>query len=163
MALIATQLQALKADILAAADLFPLVGTPDGRFEIARLYNLAAPGPWVVWRTRVPVADIEQNGFVWASVDALVAGKARIWEWMRSAGFIQPNKVNVRQGLVDAFGAGSAMANSIAPHLKMNASRAQKLYSTGTGTTAAPATMEAGITEDFRVTFNDVDSALNLP
>ena len=73
---------------------------------------------------------------------------------------------NVRAG-IEAVWVGTAadlaVRAAVYGHCKRNATRGQKLFSTGTGTTESPASLQAGIDGDFTVTFNDVDSALNMP
>lgn len=136
------QLATLAADINAnSAEFGAYPHNSDGAWEIAAKYNMTSSPQFVVWKTSVPVDEIMNNGFVWTAVDGLTAGKARIWDWMTKLGVINPSKANIRQGLVDCFGAGSAMANAITPHLKRDALRGEKLFATGTGTTASPATM----------------------
>lgn len=153
------QLATLKADILADPQLSGQPMNGDGAFAIAEVYNREASPVFVVWRTSVGVDEIMGNGFVWTAVDGLAAGKARIWEWMSRLGTINPSKANIRQGLQDAFGAGSAMANAIAPHLKRNASRFEKLFASGgSGTSGAPATMAV----EGPVTYQDIETARSL-
>lgn len=163
MALTSQQLAALKADILADEVLNAFPNTSDGAFEIAAAYNMPASPAWIVWRTDVQVKQVMENGFVWSAVDALTVAKARIWEWMSSLGVINPSKANVRQGLADCFGGGSAMVTAILPHMKQTATRVQKLFSTGTGSDATPATLAANIGEVFQLTYQDVEAARNLP
>lgn len=161
-----SQLVALKADILADPTLAAQAGSPDGRFAIAAAYNLPAFPAWYVWRTAVTEAEIFNNGMDWARVDNLSVGKARIWEWMFKFGSINPGKPNVRAG-IEAVWVGTAadlaVRAAVYGHCKSNATRGQKLFSTGTGTTESPASLQAGIGGDFTVTFNDVDAALNMP
>lgn len=140
-----SQYAALAADINANAGEFgALPHTSDGAFVIAAAYNLAAAPEFVVWRTRVLLEEITQNGFAWTEVDNLTVGKARIWDWMfnnpdRS---VNPSKNNVRAGIAECW---SGTANRLAVqavvlgHCKRNASRVEKLYATGPGTTASPA------------------------
>ena len=141
MTLTAPQLIQLRDAILADSALAAAPQNSDGALTIATAMNLPAVPAFIVWRTDVPVDEIMNNGFLWTAVDALTAGKARIWQWMAQLGSINAAKANVRQGLVDAFGAGTPMANGILPHLKRSASRAEKLFAAGTGTDASPATM----------------------
>lgn len=157
------QLAVLRADILADPAFLLIPNTPDGAFEIAAAYNLPASPAWIVWRTAVSTQQIMENGFIWTAVDALTVAKARIWDYMSSLGSINPSKVNVRQGLADCFGAGSAMANSILPHLKTLATRAQKLFSTGTGSDATPATLALNVSEFVTFSYQEVEQARNLP
>lgn len=152
MALTPAQLTTIKADILADPVLSTIPAGIDGSFAIADIYNGPPATAFVVWRTMVPVEEIINNGFVWTAVDTLSVGKARIWDWMREPGFINPSKANVRQGLQDAF--GSTQPN-IAQHLKRAASRIEKLLATGTGTVGNPGTM----TFEGRVTYQDIELA----
>ena len=132
------QLATLKADILADPVLAAYPMNSDGAFAIATAYNLPANPAFTVWRTEVSVTEIVNNGFIWTAVDSLTVGKARIWDWMRESGVINPSKANVRQGLQDAFGTSQP---NIAQHLKRPASRVERLFATGTGTTGNPGTM----------------------
>lgn len=140
----------LKADILADPVLAAQPLNSDGAFAIAQAYAVLTT--FIVWRTSVPVDEIVNNGFTWTAVDSLTVGKARIWDWMKASGSINPSKANVRQGLQDAF--GSSQPN-IAQHLKRAANRAEKLFATGTGTTATPGTM----TFEGELSYQDVEIA----
>jgi hypothetical protein len=157
--LTSAQITALAADIAADPVLSLIENTPDGDYAVAEAYNAQASPNWTIWRTSVPTSEIMENGFVWSAVDSLTAGKARIWEWMVSLGQINPSKSNIRQGLADAFGASSAMATGIMPHLKKLASRGQKLFSTGTGSNANPATLASNLSDEFLVTSEHVERA----
>ena len=135
------QAQTLKAFVEADATLNAIPHSYDGAYALAEALKVDASPDFIVWRTSVSAEEIMSNGFIWTAVDALTAGKARIWDWMTRYGTINPSKLNVRQGMADAFGAASAMATGIMPHLKRNANILEKLFATGTGTTASPATM----------------------
>jgi hypothetical protein len=148
-----TQLQALKVDILADQALAPLFdGGTDNAFAIAEAYNQPHAGGYLVWRTYVDVEEIMGNGFVWTVVDTLAVGKARIWEWLTRFGWINPSKANVRQGIADAFGNNSAMTNAVAVHCKRVATRAERLFATGAGTSNNPGIMAF----EGEVTYQDV-------
>jgi len=141
--LTSTQRQTLKADILAtpeAAQLFT-----DGNLSgLADYYNApAAPGV-TVWKPQVTRTEIMQNGFDWTRVDNLSIGKARVWEWMFTEGFTNPSKVNVRAGIDQVWvgtAADLAVRAAVYVHCKRLASRIEKLFATGAGSDAAPATM----------------------
>lgn len=128
----------LKTDILANTDPQVIVWRAEGSLgQIVEWYNL--PSTFIVWRTSVGIDEVMSNGFVWTEVDALAAGKARIWAWMAQLGVINPSKANVRQGIRDAFEvAAPNTLSGIQPHLKRAAKRGEKLFATGTGTTATP-------------------------
>lgn len=166
MSLTANQLAALKASIDTDPAFDALKTTPDGRFAIAEAYNLPASPAWVIWRTRVTRSKILQNGFDWTRLDNLSVGKARVWSDIFVDGVINPSKPNVRVGIESVWvgtSADLAVRAAVYTHCKQNATRAQKLFSTGTGTDATPATLDSGLDEGLIVTFSDVDAALNLP
>lgn len=134
----------LKAYIEADATLNALPRNGDGYFDMARLLNLEATPAFTVWKTSVPVDDIMRNGMDWTRVDNLSVGKSRIWDWMTRLGSINPSKVNVRAG-IDATWVGTAsdlaVRDSVYTHCKRNATVFEKLFATGTGSVASPATM----------------------
>lgn len=132
-----SQLLVLKGAIASETDAeFVGYRTSGATYAMSEWFNKQST--FVVWRTSVGVDEIMNNGFVWTAVDGLTAGKARIWDWMTRLGTINPSKQNIRQGLSDCFGANSAMATAITPHLKRFALRGEKLFVTGVGTDATP-------------------------
>lgn len=143
------QLVVLKAAITGELDpVFVAARTSGATYAMMEWFNKSST--FIVWRTSVGVDEIMNNGFVWTAVDGLTVGKARIWDWMTRPGSINPSKANVRQGLADCFGATSAMATAITPHLKRFAMRGEKLFVTGAGTDLAPGQLiyEGPITHD---------------
>lgn len=158
------QYAALKAHILATPELDAFPNNPDGAFEIKNLLNMVAEPAWVVWRTAVTRREILQNGFDWTRLDNLSVGKARVWSDIFVDGIINPSKPNVRAGIESVWvgtSADLAVRAAVYAHCKKNATRIQKLFSTGTGSDASPAKMGEGITETFQLTYNDVDIARN--
>ena len=138
------QLAVIKADIAANSDMNTLPANSDGSYAIAELYNLPASGTWIVWKTDVNTDQIMRNGMDWARVDNLSVGKARIWDWMTKLGSFDASKTNVRAG-IDAAWVGTtadlAVRTQVYTHCKRQATRLEKLLSTGTGSDASPATM----------------------
>lgn len=147
MALNDAQLLAFNSALFAETDPV-LVGYRDSGATplIAAWYNAQRTPALVVWKTKLYLEEIIQNGFDWVRVDNLSVGKARIWEWMfggedRS---INPSKPNVRAGIAEVWKgtqADLAVQASVLAHCKRNATRIEALFATGTGTTADPATM----------------------
>lgn len=163
MALTTAQLQTLKTAILADPALAALPQTADSAFAVAAAFNQVASPAFVVWKTSLSLETITSNGFDWVEVDSLTTSKARIWEWMfgNPLRTINPSKDNVRAGIVEVWkgtAAKLAVQAAVLNHCKRSASRAEKLFATGTGTTAAPATL--GYEGD--IGYNDVVSAWNL-
>ncbi len=160
-ALTTQQLAALKADILADPAMAGKPNNSDGNFDIAKAYNLTASPAYIVWRTSVAINEIMSNGFDWTRVDNATVGKARIWEWMTQIGTINPSKATIRAGIDEAWsGTGAeqvAHRAAIYVHCKRAATRVEKLFATGTGTTLSPSTMgfEGNLSGD------DVEAARN--
>lgn len=140
------QKQALQTAVNADPAFAALPHNSDGAFAIASAFNLQADPAFVVWKTRVPRDEIMQNGFDWVQVDNLTVGKARIWEWLfaNAQTAINPSKPNIRAGIDEAWKGTAAMLAvraAVYVHCKRNATRAEKLFASGTGTDASPATM----------------------
>lgn len=99
------QLATLKAAIDADPTLSAFPMNTDGYIDLANKLNneVASPDFWV-WKERVTLEEIQNNGFAWVEVDSITAGKARIWEWMFEAtGATDPSKQNVRAGIEECW------------------------------------------------------------
>jgi hypothetical protein len=137
----------LKAFILATPELAAQPMNSDGAYAIADALKLPATPEFIVWRSSVSQDEIMQNGFDWVRVDNLSVGKARIWEWLFSNDqrSMNPSKINVRAGIDECWkgtAADLAVRAAVYVHCKRAANILEKLFATGTGTDAAPATME---------------------
>jgi len=149
------QLQTLKADIQAdpALTAYWSAGNPAA---IAQAYNTTEPA-FFVWKTSVsPEEYIAAT--TWTEVDSLTVGKARIWEWItrNQTAALTPDKTNVRQGLADCWGAGTATRAALLVISKRTSNRIEKLLATGTGTEAVPATM----TFEGQIQWPDINAAM---
>ena len=124
--------------------------------ELARLYNLDSS--FYVWRTSV-TPDEYRGAMVWTEVDTLNAGNARIWEWVTNyfTGNLDASDANVRQGIADAFGAGTTTRANLLALGKRLASVYESVFSTGTGTEATPGIAVV----DGQVTLTQISKALN--
>lgn len=142
--LTSAQLLTLKADILADSNFNSQPHNSDGAFAIAAVYNADATPAFVVWKSSVTRDEVQAlDAFDWTLVDNLTVGKARIFDWMFMRGVaIDPSKANIRAGIAACF-VGSAplvtMQTAILTSFKRNATRFEKLFATGTGTTVSPA------------------------
>jgi hypothetical protein len=152
------QLVILRDAILADPAVNTIPMGSDGDFAIALYYNGLVAPPYIVWRTAVPIAEIMTNGFDWTRVDNLSVGKARIWEWLKDTGTINPAQANIRAG-IDATWVGTAadlaVRAAVYVHCKRAATRFEKLFATGSGTDASPSTM----TLEGAVSLEDVGQA----
>jgi hypothetical protein len=154
--LTAAQETTLAAAIKANADCAAWLPTRIDS-EIAAYYNGAST--FVVWRSSIPVEEYRE-AIVWTEVDALTTGsKYRIWEWM-TGDFtlpIEPSKANVRAGLADCWASNTTTRANLLAIAKRNATKAERLFVTGTGTTATPGTLGW----EGTLSVDDVSRALN--
>ena len=134
----------LKAYILADPAWAALPLNSDTSYFIADELRKEASPAFVVWKTSVSADEIMRNGMDWARVDNLTAGKARIWDWTGRLGSFDCSKPNVRAG-IDATWVGTAadlaVRATVYTHCKRTSTRFERLFSSGTGSDAAPATM----------------------
>lgn len=150
------QLQVLHDDILAHPE---FVGVFDA--EVADAYNLAASPAWTVWRTAVTPdewADAVLNGGGASQLDNLTNSKrdSLLWATDHTLDVSQPELRNA----IDQFcGSQNALKTALQAVQKRTSTRAEKLFSTGTGSPAAPATM----TFTGALTYQDVEAARALP
>lgn len=157
------QLQTLKTAINATPAWSSIPNNDDGHFALAAILSGSADPAFIVWRTNVSQDEIMLNGFDWTLVDNLSAGKARIWEWLfdNEARVFNPSKLNVRAG-IDACWAGSGalitQRANIYAHCKRSATKGERIFATGTGTTADPGLL----TFDGTVSASDIQQARSL-
>jgi hypothetical protein len=169
--LTAAQLDLLHDDIATDPVLSLLPLNDDAAFTIAAAYNaVASPDHWA-WRTKVTKKEFTQtagpdgttfnwtgNGFITRS-----AGEQAAWqELFNGEQAINPSLANVRQAIADILsGTGNAAANRT--HMlavgRRKVTRAEKLFATGTGSTASPAIMSF----EGTISFQDVAQARAFP
>ena len=138
MALTTEQRATLRADALANPDTAQKF-TDGDLAGLADLYNAKAAPAFYIWRESVALDEIMQNGFDWVRVDNLSIGKARIWEWMfhNQQQAINPTKANVRAGIAECWkgtAADNAVRGIVFGHCQAAATRVQKLFAVGPGT-----------------------------
>lgn len=162
MALSNGQLATMKADIAANSDLNQHPNDPDGNEEIARKYNLTAVPDFIVWKTRVTITQVGDaiNGTELAGLTQVNVTRLQAIADHSPDG-VNPSLTDRRQFYADVFsGAGGALTRANLDTLwRAKATRSQKLYATGTGTTPSPGTM----TYQAPITRDDVQQARNLP
>ena len=169
MILTFAQLTILKTDIVAdpAFALIPM--TPDGAFEIAAVYNLNAVPDFWVWRTSITESEcvnttsVDATTWSWPQYIARSQAERDGWTALFRTGVVSPAQPNVRQAVADIFSGAGAAPVAQRTHLltisRRKATRAEKLFASGTGSMAAPATMgPEGI-----LSYTDVQTARSLP
>lgn len=158
MTLTPVQLTALKTDIASDSTLAAWAATGRMAEEIAYEYNKLAAPTWVVWRSSVNAAEWREaiiGGGGASQLDALTASKRDSLLWAVSE-TLNPANVNVRTALDDFCGSQNTLKAAVSAAQKRNANRAEKLFSTGTGSTASPATL----THEGPLTYQDIEAAL---
>ena len=150
MALTPAQLAVLKADIASYQLLNPLPMTNAAADQITGLYNADVSPDYWVWKpvlTEHEITDlvsVDGTTWSWTTYIARSQGERDAWVRMFNGTFsINPSLLQVRNAVADIFsGAGGAAQRA---HLlsmsRRKASRAEKLFATGSGTTANPSTM----------------------
>lgn len=142
------QLQTLKTLVQADPIATALANAADD-VGLAAWLN-TGDATYTVWRTDVTIDECNAV-IVWTEVDGLTAGKARIWEWMKSLAVLNASRANIRQGILDAFASATATRTALTALAKRLASRAEKALASGTGTNASPATL----TWEGQITYAD--------
>lgn len=163
MALTQAQLATLKTAINADAALSAQPMTSDGHDFIAKAMNVSATGPNnVCYKTNVSINEIGKK-FNGAELAGLTTGNQTRLQTLAFylAGGVNPSLADNRAFFDDVFsGAGGVNTRAALLALwKRTLTRGEKLYATGTGSDASPATLvfEGSISVD------DVQQARALP
>lgn len=156
------QLQTLKTAINADQALASQPMTSAGAQVISDAMNAPASPVWTVWKTNVSITTVGDsiNGTELAGLTSLnVTRLQAIAQY--SPGGVNPSLADRRQFFDDIFSGsgGTTTRANLATLWKRSATRGEKLYTTGTGSAASPATLtfEGGISSA------DVQQARELP
>ncbi len=156
-----SQLTTLKADILADPVLSLIDHTSTaGYIQLAAVYNAQASPTFTVWKTNVSIGDVGKN-FSSSELGGLTSANLQRLQTLaqyRASG-VNPTLATDRAFFDDVF-SGAGGTNTRAALLilwKRLATRAEKLFATGTGSDAVPATLSfEGI-----VSPNDISAAFS--
>lgn len=141
MALTPAQRTTLKNAINADPTLSAQPNTSDGNFEIARLLNIEATPAFVVWQDKFTPSLARKAIMQGATqLDGLTQGK-RDELFFIVADTVDCNLPHVRAAIDDACGSANTLKGFLQAATKRNALLIEKILATGTGTTAAPATL----------------------
>jgi hypothetical protein len=177
MSLTAGQKTQLKNDINANTNTVELTAgnfvqikdvpnTTDTNAAIAVWYNLTASPAFTAWRRLVTLSEIAKklNGTELAGLSSLNHTRLQtVIALLNAAGGLDASLADQRQFFDDIFsGAGGATTRvSLLALWKRTATNIQKLFSTGTGSDAAPATTQDGVGDAYAITGADVTAARN--
>lgn len=142
MPLTSAQLVTLKASIDADAELAALPLNDDSAFYIASVYNELAAPAFIVWRTNIPSGEF-RKAVTWTEYIGRSQGERDAFVLMTGGSTLSAADPNVRQGLSDVFSgpSGATTRATLIALAKRSATVAEKLFATGTGSDATPATM----------------------
>lgn len=141
MALTQAQMQTLKADIEADPVLSAYPSNSDGAFAVAQAYNVEASPAFVVWRTDLTGAEV-YGAAVKTEIISRSQGERDVFQMMLNREPINAASVDTRQAFQDIFSgpSGATTRANLIALAKRNATRAEKLFASGTGSDADPAT-----------------------
>lgn len=159
MALTNDQLATLAADIAADPAFSGVPHNSDGAWLVAAAYNLQASPDFYVWRTSVLTSECKL-AMNWVEYISRSDAERDAWQFMLSNGEINAADANVRQGIQDIFSGpqGAVTRAALVALAKRLATRAEKLFASGTGSEASPATMAF----EGNLSYQDVQNAWAL-
>jgi hypothetical protein len=150
MSLTAGQMATLAASIAADPVLGLLSHTPDNAVTIANVYNQPATPAFWVWRSSVSNDEIystttsDGTTWSWTSYINRSQGERDAWNEIFHNRFVNFELANVVQAMGDIF-SGAGLAPAQRTHIftvaSRQATRFEKLFTTGTGTKATPGLM----------------------
>ena len=163
MALTAQQLSTLKAAILADTDPAVVAALAiRNDTELARLYNLDAPGPVKAWLKRADKLAIFDAMNV-NLYDNVAAGKRAAWEMLMDIASVRPidfGQQNKRNAVTDVWSAQTvAQRQAILNGLTENATKAEVALGGQNRTTESITALDRNFEGD--VTIADIGAALN--
>lgn len=159
MNLSTAQLAALKTDVTTSgggAEFSAAIANKSWQI-ICDAYNTLAPGPWIVWNT-IPKAQVIYAIQMADYVPLVAIKQAGLDLYLRNLDSIDAGQPNVQAAFQAIFGASPTLT-ALVVLAKRSATRAEKLFSTGTGSTASPATINAAAAVGT-VTIDDVAKAM---
>jgi hypothetical protein len=154
------QLLTLKTYIENVPEWAALPNNSDTAYFIAGELNKAATPAFIVWKTEVPRNEVGK-AFVASALAAITAGNndklANFAAWNES---VNPSRADQRQFFDDVFSvaAGATTRAALLALWKRQANQVEKLFATGTGSDASPATM----TVEGPISYQEVEQARAL-
>jgi hypothetical protein len=165
------QLQALKADIAAntnptgASGIYQntavnaVPNNDDGNFAIAFWYNQLATPAFIVWRLRVPLGELGDAMVATEVAGLTTANLTRLQVYAEYSAAGINGSQNTSDGFDNIFSGAGGVGTRANLHIvwRRSALRFEKLYATGTGSDAVPATLVL----QGNVSPSDVNTARN--
>lgn len=162
MSLSTEQKQLLKAAINAETDVaFVALRQANDEQGMADWYG--EPSSFIVWSRAVTRDSVTGDGFDWTQVDNLTVGQGRIWDLIfdTQAKSLDASDAGKRAGIGECWkgtAAKLAVGAFVLGKCKRTASRAEKVFATGTGTTGTP----GFLTREGGISAQDISDALRV-
>lgn len=162
MDLTSEQKTALRTNVLADPAFNGLPQNADGAYAVAAAYNVTAAGPNnICWKTAVSNEDIgnAMNGTEIAGLSSLGMQRLQVLA-AYSNGTQNPSRFDRRDAFDRVFSGsgGNVTRPALLALWKRTMLRIEKLFATGTGSDASPATLAANV--DGQISYQDVQSAM---
>jgi len=154
-----TQYQTLKTYIASVPAYSSLQQNSDSADFIAKDMNKDVSPAYIVWKTNVPKNEVGK-AFVASALAAITSGNndklANFAAWNET---VNPSRLDQRAFFDDIFSvaAGASTRAALLVLWKRAANATEKLFATGTGTDASPATMVF----EGTLSYQDVEQAWN--
>ena len=154
------QLQTLKAYIESVPEWMAMPNNSDTSYFIAGELNKEAVPAFIVWKSNVDKNEVGK-AFVASALAAITAGNndklANFAAWNET---VNPSRLDQRAFFDDIFSvaAGASTRAALLVLWKRSATLLEKIFATGTGSDASPATM---VVEET-VSYQTIDQARSL-
>jgi hypothetical protein len=142
------QLATLKAAILAETDpTFVSYRTAGANSAMSDWYNEASGPAFVCWKASVPSGQIGKTVNYVAVAAMTTANLERLNNFLgMNPSEFDPGRADIRAFMADTFsgalgGQGQATRDALDAMYRRTVTRGEKIYATGTGTTATPGTL----------------------
>lgn len=160
MALTPAQQTTLKAAILADGTLNAFPNTSDGAAGIAALLNVDSSPAFIVWKTNVSLTEVGDHidGVELSNLTTAESNRMQVIASYSVDG-VNPSVIDRRAMFDDIFnGAGGATTQaSLLALWKRTATAGEKIFATGTGSDADPATLDF----EGQLSYQDITTARN--
>ena len=159
MSLTTAQLTTLKAAILADSTLNSYPNTADGAYDMCRnKLNVVFSPEFTVWQDQL-TPDLFDAGLIAGAtqIDGLTQGK-RDELFMVGSRTRDANNLAVRAAIDDATGSANTLKNALIAVTKRPALYGEKIFATGTGSNASPASLVVY----GQIAYTDVQAARRL-
>jgi hypothetical protein len=158
------QLATLKAAILADPALAAFPRNSDGAFAIAQELNKTASPAFIVWRRNIPASEMGQTVIYNALAAMTTANTSRVDLFVAMNRETFAGSADLDSYFASTFsgalnGDGANCRTALAAMLRRACTRFERIFASGTGSTASPATMAL----ESPVSPASVEAARNLP